>query len=496
MNLDRNGQTIGVQAEPLVPDQREAGEAPGAGIQELRHSDELLRLATRAGKVGLWEWDIARNVVVWTESLYPMHGISKEAFQHTREGFEGLVHPGDRDAVAEAIRRSLQDGAPFEFEFRILRPDGKTVWVYTDAEVLWEAGKPARVVGATVDISDRKRAEIALRESEQRFRLMSEHAPVMIWMSDADGRCLHLNRMLREFWGVAEADLSGFDWQTTMHPDDAPEIGSQISRALDHQREATIKGRYRRADGRFRLLSTYARPRFSDTGEFLGMIGVNIDETEREEAEAHRDLLVSELNHRVKNILAVVESVFHQTFKEADASPEARRDFGGRLRALATAHDLLIKSHWRDSSLGQLAWDVLAAQGTEGGRITVGGPDVVLEPRQAVSVAMVLHELCTNAIKYGALSSDEGRVTVSWTWQDEQEKRLKLVWREISGPPVSPPHRRGFGTRLVESALKQDSGKARIDFRQDGVVCTIDFLPCSWPPSSESRGRDADPASE
>ena len=350
------------------------------GFQELRRNDELLRLATRAGKVGLWEWDIARDQVIWTESLYTIHGITREVFRHTREGFENLVHPDDRNAVAESIQRSLRDDAPFEFEFRILRPDGGITWAYASAEVLREGDEPRRVVGATVDISDRKRVEIALKESEERFRLMSEQAPVMIWMSDRAGGCLHLNRMLREFWGIAGDDLADFDWQSTMHPDDAPELGRLMSEALERQQEITIEGRYRRADGQMRVLSTHARPRFAETGEFLGMIGVNIDETEREEAESQRELLVSELNHRVKNILAVVESVFHQTFKENDATPEARESFRGRLRALGTAHDQLIRSHWRNSSLDQLARQVLMFQVADGERIVLAGPDAVLEP--------------------------------------------------------------------------------------------------------------------
>lgn len=131
----------------------------------------------------------------------------------------------------------------------------------------------------------RQAAEAALRETEERFRLMSEQAPVMLWISDTDGRCLHLNRMLREFWGVGESQVDGFDWQSTMHPDDAAEISGRIAEALASRRSVSIEGRYRSANGRYRVLQTEARPRFSSSGEFLGMVGVNVDVTEREEAE-------------------------------------------------------------------------------------------------------------------------------------------------------------------------------------------------------------------
>ena len=164
---------------------------------------------------------------------------------------------------------------------------------------------------------ERQRGIDELRESEERFRLMSEQAPVMIWTSDAEGRCLHLNRLLREFWGVE--DLSAFDWQRTMHPDDAAEIGRQMMQAISDQEAATIDGRYLNADGTYRILRTEARPRFSPIGTFLGMIGVNVDITERQESERRLRLLLDELNHRVKNTLAVVQAMAHQSFRDSQA---------------------------------------------------------------------------------------------------------------------------------------------------------------------------------
>jgi PAS domain S-box-containing protein len=132
---------------------------------------------------------------------------------------------------------------------------------------------------------DRHNAQKELQESEARFRLMAENAPVMIWMSGADGRCQHLNAMLRAFWGVSEDEIAEFDWQKTIHPSDASEMGTKMLAALSHRTSVTVKGRYLNARGQFRLLETYAQPRFSLTGEFLGMIGVNADITEQEFAQ-------------------------------------------------------------------------------------------------------------------------------------------------------------------------------------------------------------------
>ncbi len=244
-----------------------------------------------------------------------------------------------------------------------------------------------------------------LRQSEERFRLMSEHAPVMIWMSDAHNHCLHLNRMLRDYWGVDEADIPAFEWQATLHPEDAERIGQTMTAAVNARAPVTVTGRYRNAKGAYRVLHTNARPRFSATGEYLGMIGVNVDVTERQEAEAERELLIAELNHRVKNTLSVVQSIARQTFRESETTLNARQAFEGRLVALALAHNLLTRLNWEHVPLEQIARVILKVTEDGSGRIRVSGPEVLLPPKEALAITMALHELCTNAMKYGALSN-------------------------------------------------------------------------------------------
>ncbi len=312
-----------------------------------------------------------------------------------------------------------------------------------------------------------------LRRSEERFRLMSEHAPVMIWMSDAHNGCLHLNRMLRDFWGVAEADIPTFDWRTTMHPEDTERIGRSMMDAVIGRAPVTVKGRYRNADGSYQVLHTDARPRFSTSGEFLGMIGVNVDITEGEEAEAERELLIAELNHRVKNTLSVVQSIAHQTFREPETAPDARKAFEGRLVALALAHNLLTQLNWEHASLEQIARVILNVTEDGSGRIRISGPPVLLPPKEALSITMALHELCTNAMKYGALSNEAGRIDVQWS--RKAGPRLRLAWRETGGPIVLPPQRRGFGSRLLERSLALDlDGEVQLAFEPSGLVCLID----------------------
>jgi len=337
----------------------------------------------------------------------------------------------------------------------------------------------ARQVGFSIERmradGARRAVEAELRESEERFRLMSEHAPVMIWMSDAQGGCLHLNRMLREFWGVAEDKLASFNWQDTMHPEDAAAITGEIVGALQRRMSVTIVGRYRSVlDDDFHVLETHARPRFSASGEFLGMIGVNIDISERQRADAQRELLLAELNHRVKNTLAVVQSLAHQTFRNVDA-PEAKGAFEGRLLALAAAHNLLTQSNWESAAMADVASDTLQAEGVNRDRVVLSGPRVLLAPRAALAIAMALHELGTNALKYGALSNETGRVRLAWSVADGPPRMLRLEWREEGGPPVAAPTRRGFGSVLLERSLAHDlDGKVTSDFHSDGLVCVIE----------------------
>lgn len=340
----------------------------------------------------------------------------------------------------------------------------------------------ARQLGFSLERATAERARLSalseLQESEQRFRLMAEHAPVMIWMCDAQGRCLHLNEMLRRFWNVEDDDLASFDWRTSMHPADIEHVMAAMGGALMRREKVCVRGRYRNAAGEFRTLETVAHPRFGADGGFMGLTGVNTDITERERTEAQRELLLAELNHRVKNTLAVVQGLAYQTFRKTDAA--ARRAFEGRLQALASAHDLLTRSHWETTSLAQLVDDTLKPAGANRARIVAEGPAIRLSPHAALTIALALHELFTNTLKYGALSNEDGKVSLVWRHL-EGEGKLRIDWREDGGPPVSPPRHRGFGSLLLERTLARDlDGRVDLAFEPSGVVCSIE-MPISDP---------------
>lgn len=316
----------------------------------------------------------------------------------------------------------------------------------------------------------RETAEANLRESEERFRNMAEDAPIMIWISDETGHCRHINPLLRDFWGVD--DINTFDWSKTLHPEDLPLVGAKMQEAVQHQSSVNVKGRYRRADGVYRVLETVARPNFGRDGSFVGMIGVNVDITEREDADRHKRLLINELNHRVKNTLAVVQAMARQTFK-TDAPRNLQIEaFEGRLSALAQTHNLLAAESWQAASLEDVARKSI--NGDADLRVTLSGPNVELEPRQAVTTAMALHEMYTNAVKHGSLRDPAGTVKLEWQVTGDADPILRLTWSEHGPLPVRPPSRRGFGTIMIKQALGTDlDADVDLDFAETGLICTV-----------------------
>ena len=195
---------------------------------------------------------------------------------------------------------------------------------------------------------------------------------------------------------------------------------------------------------------------------------------ERRRAEEQRTLLIHELNHRVKNTLATVQSLALQTFRNTERSAEARELFDARLSALSRAHDVLTAENWQTAQLREIVAGALEPFG-QGERIALSGPEARLSPKQALALSMALHELATNAVKYGALRGEGGRVRVAWSLApDDQPRELRIAWSEHDGPPVTPPARRGFGSRMIERHLADElGGEVRLDYLPTGVVCAM-----------------------
>ncbi len=202
---------------------------------------------------------------------------------------------------------------------------------------------------------------------------------------------------------------------------------------------------------------------------------VQRDITEAKKASEHQQLLINELNHRVKNTLATVQSLASQTFRGEHQDEATRRAFEGRLFALAKAHDVLTRENWEAADLGELVAQAIEPFQRDGAdRFEVHGPGLRLEPRVALAIAMALHELATNAAKHGALSAPEGHVSIQWTVSPASPRHLTLRWEERNGPVVSPPMTRGFGSRLIERSLALElGGEVSLTYEPEGVVCVV-----------------------
>lgn len=327
-------------------------------------------------------------------------------------------------------------------------------------------------LGFLRDISDRKAAEIALRESESRLAAIYNHALVGIAEVDHDGRFLRANDQFSVMTGYSAAELRTKTLFEITHPQDRAADRQLFEEQWSGVREGyRTEKRYIQKDGGIIWVELAASVVLSENGTEAFGIRILREITDAKRAEEQQRLLLHELNHRVKNTLTVVQGLAHQTFKGGAIPPDLLRSFEGRLGALAAAHNLLMKQTWEATPLGSAAEAALAPFQAEQRRISLDGPEIFLIPSSTVTLTLALHELATNAAKYGALSTDHGSVEVHWA---KKAGSLTLVWQERGGPPVSKPAKSGFGTQLLERGVARDlAGAVTIDFAKDGVVCII-----------------------
>jgi PAS domain S-box-containing protein len=322
------------------------------------------------------------------------------------------------------------------------------------------------------DVTDRKHAEQALRESEARFRHMADSAPAFIWMTDERGRLSFVNMHFGHVFQVGPEEILNGTWRKVIHPDDLSRFVSDFASAFHAREPFGTEVRIVDGGGRQRWLRCESVVRLDDAHRFLGYTGCAVEITTTKEAAQRQALLINELNHRVKNTLATVQSIAASTLRSAVSTESARGAFEERLIALSRAHDLLTRENWEGASVRAIVEQVLHPFG--GGarpRLHVRGSDLRVSARQTIALAMALQELATNAVKYGALSNETGEVTFQWCLDDEV---LRARWEEAGGPHVRAPNNRGFGTRLLERGLAHDlAGEVKLDFLPCGLVCTI-----------------------
>jgi PAS domain S-box-containing protein len=333
-------------------------------------------------------------------------------------------------------------------------------------------GRPG-VVCHFYDLSEREQHEAALRESEARFRATFENAAVGIAHVAPDGGWLRVNQKLCDIVGYSPEELNCLSFQDITHPEDLNVDLEQVQRVLDGDiDEYDIEKRYIRKDGTAIWIKLTVGCIREDAGAVQYFISVIEDISEQKAAQDQQRLLVNELNHRVKNSLATIQAMASHTMRNAETVEAFREAFTGRLRAIAAAHDSIFdhgagRAELRALILRQL--DVYGAAGSE--RLALEGPETRLSAAQAHGLGLIVHELATNASKYGALSNEAGKIHIAWSPSVKDGTRLVTInWTESGGPPVSAPTRKGFGSRLIESTLEHSlGGSAAIQYEPEGL---------------------------
>ena len=470
------GAVLAVRAFPIADGIcvtfRDVTETRAAALRE-REQAERLELVLAASALGDWSWDAATGIMRLSPRAAAVHGLPPGSAIPWAEMQESL-HPDDRPRVIEAVAEAIARKTPCEVEYRIRRADnGAEVWIMARAHAIYGPdGRAIGMLGVIGDVSQTKAQELMARESEARFRIMADCTPAPAWVTSAAGPIEFVNQAMAEWVGRPREELTGDAWLTLLHPEDLPKVIEARTAARRDMAAYTYEARFRREDGTWRTMQVSSRPRFDDSGGFQGYVGIAMDVTEIRAAETRQKLLINELNHRVKNTLATVQSIAHQTLREGVAGREARERLTERLLALSAAHNVLTRENWESAELSEIALEAVRPyDDRKTRRIVLEGPPARISPSAALALSMALHELCTNALKYGALSQPRGRVEIRWTRDGEA---VSLEWNESGGPKVEQPSRKGFGSRLLGQGLAAELGtKAEILYDSSGLICRI-----------------------
>jgi PAS domain S-box-containing protein len=446
--------------------------------------------------------------IVWMNDAYLGATMRSRADITGRSMFEAFPSDPDSDShrlLRASFDRVLRSGETDELaliRYDIVNAAGEMderYWSATHTPLTGDNGEVAYILQHTVDVTElhdlrRLRDEVGLvqradaiqaqnrdlAEERDRFRAFFEQAPGFVAVVGGPGHVfLMANAAYRRL--VGGRDILGKPVAQAL-----PEVVDQgFVELLDRVRSSgkTYLGERAelmlRSEGPGELsrrFLTFAYQPIMDKGEVTAIFVQGHDVTEEVAAAEAQKLLINELNHRVKNTLAIVQGLAAQSFCKMDGAQEAMSAFHARLHALAAAHSLLTDRNWEAAQLADtVRAAVEATVGLDVDRFSIAGPDLTLSPQTGVSLAMIVHELCTNAIKYGALSSPGGRVSIAWRAETSgAHAAVHLEWREEGGPPVVVPTRRGFGTRLIERGLSAEGrNSVALDFHPDGVRCVF-----------------------
>lgn len=453
-----------------------------AAREQLARREAELTRAQRIARIGSFEVDCGGDTFRNRRSpeYLDIHGLPPEDWNEPHEAWVQRMHPDDRKRSETAFKTAVRDGSlEYETEYRIIRPsDGQTRWIRVLAEIDRNAnGDPIRLFGTHIDITEQKKTEEDLRASEARLRLAVQSARLGLFEIDWKARRRHWSPELRAMMAVPEdVDISSdHDLLSRIIPAEEFDAFRERQRnwfdpttGADHEDEHEVI----RLDGSRCHMLLRGRTLFEETEAGprpIRTVGLMMDITDRKRAESQRELLLGELNHRLKNIFATISSLVTLSGRSAKSVDDYAAAVRDRIFAFSAVHSLVRGTGpGSTASLLKIA-KTIAARGFED-KVHVSGDDLELGAESAVAFGMILNELFTNAIKYGALYTQEGQVVLEWK---KAEDELVLTWTERGAPPAKPSSRIGFGTRMIEQNVASIGGMIARHWSSEGLQVTI-----------------------
>ncbi|MFM6931743.1 MAG: PAS domain S-box protein [Novosphingobium sp.] len=378
--------------------------------------------------------------------------------------------PDDRQHEEDEILARISRGERIHtFETERLRKDGSKVQIAVLISPV--AGKDGSIVAASKmarDITAEKQLRETLQSTEQRFRLMADNISQLAWIAEADGAIHWYNQRWYDYTGTTLEAMDGWGWQKIHHPDHVDAVTERFKRCIASGEEWEDTFPLLGANGEYRWFLSRAVPLRGEDGQIACWFGTNTDITDRRTAERQIDLLLREVNHRSKNMLAIVQAMARRTLG-ADSPFVPKLE--ARIAAMSANQDLLVDRDWRPVPIVALLDSQLAMLGDARAQVHYDGPPLDLLPAAGEAIAMAVHEMATNAEKYGALSVSTGRIDIEWALTDGQ---FTMRWTESGGPPVTLPEREGFGSKILTSVPKgKVRGEVEVRYPPEGFVWTL-----------------------
>jgi PAS domain S-box-containing protein len=460
-------------------------------IGKLLPQEYLLQARARnAGTAETTGPDGVRRIVGYIPLTNPPRDIYINVGLSTKAAFASINEAARRGfmLIAAALILALSLSALLSRAF-ITKPfelltDGIRAWRQGDYQARidlpgksGEFGILARAFNDLMD--DVAERQHALQASEERARLALEAGHMGTWWYDPNKGVGGWSSQATAMLGYphAQETMDHEYWRDILYPEDMDRVVQRWREAVRNQGDYQDEYRIRRPDGAVRWINSKGRVFFDIQKRPFYFIGIFQDITEQKQAEEQQRFFLDELNHRVKNTLTTVQSIASQTLRTTETPAQFKEAFEGRLLALSKTHNLLTRKSWREAELRDVAEQELAPYRKQGDeRVTLNGPNVRLPARYAINLGLVLHELVTNAAKYGALSTNAGRLDMNWTVVENEDRpdQLRIHWTESGGPPVAPPKRQGFGSRLIRRSIEGELGGYMVlNFAEGGVAYDI-----------------------